>query len=451
MSDTEGWVDWRSAALLTDLYELTMMRAYVEEGMFERAVFSLFARHLPKNRNYLLACGLDDVLTYLERLRFDEAALEYLGTLGKFPRDFLEWLAAFRFSGDVFAVPEGTPVFAGEPILEIAAPLPQAQLVETFVMNQIHVQTLLASKASRVVRAARGRVVVDFGLRRAHGADAGLKSARAFYVAGVAATSNVLASERYGIPAAGTMAHSYVQAHEREADAFEAFARIFPDTVLLVDTYDVEAATRQVVALSQKLGERFLVTGVRIDSGDLGELARLVRRMLDEAGLQRLKIIASGGLDEAQVDALTASGAPIDAFGVGTAMSVSDDAPKLDLAYKLVEYAGRGRIKLSLGKELLPGQKQVFRREAGGEAQGDILGRWGEALAGRPLLVQVMRGGRRVEGLDFGLQAARSRASDELARLPERVRALGPADPPYPVEVSAGLAAEMERLRRAVG
>ncbi len=451
MSDADGWVDWRSAALLTDLYELTMLRAYVEERLFDRAVFSLFVRRLPKGRNYLLACGLDDVLAYLERLRFDEAALEYLGTLGKFPPDFLEWLAGFRFSGDVFAVPEGTPVFAGEPILEIAAPLPQAQLVETFVLNQIHVQTLLASKASRVVQAARGRAIVDFGLRRTHGADAGLKSARAFYVAGVAATSNVLASFRYGIPVAGTMAHSYVQAHEREADAFEAFARVFPDTVLLVDTYDVEAAMRHVVALSRKLGERFLVTGVRIDSGDLDALARLVRRRLDEAGLQRVKIIASGGLDEEQVDALTASGAPIDAFGVGTAMSVSDDAPKLDVAYKLVEYAGKGRIKLSEGKELLPGQKQVFRREQGGEAWGDVLGRWGEALAGRPLLVQVMRGGRRIEGVDFGLKTARARAVDELARLPERVRALAPADPPYPVEVSAALAAEMERLRRVVG
>jgi nicotinate phosphoribosyltransferase len=420
-------------ALFTDLYELTMLRAYFEEDMLEDAVFSLFVRRLPSRRNYLVACGLEVVLDYLENLRFGDDDIAYLASLGYFDKRFLDWLRDFRFTGSVHAVAEGTPVFANEPILEVTAPLPQGQLIETFVMNQIHVQTVLASKASRVATAARGRPVIDFGARRMHGIDAALKAARAFYVGGIAATSNVLAGERYGVPIAGTMAHSYVQAHHDEAEAFAAFARIYPDTVLLVDTYDTLAGVRKVTELAGTLGEAFKIRGVRLDSGDLAALSRETRRLLNDAGLARLEIIASGGLDEDAIDRLLASGAPIDGFGVGTNLGVSHDAPALDIAYKLTEYAGKGRLKLSPGKPILPGRKQIFRG-----ADGDTIARADEELPGSPLLTEVMRGGRRV-GAQVALQEIRTRTQASIARLPEAVRGIAPAETPYPVRVSAAL------------
>ncbi|MFZ5468008.1 MAG: nicotinate phosphoribosyltransferase [Myxococcota bacterium] len=424
-------------ALLTDLYELTMAQAYVEEGLTDSAVFSLFVRKLPKRRNYLLACGLEDCLRYLETLRFDHASLEYLSTLGLFSTRFLHYLGDLRFSGDVYAVAEGTPVFANEPLLEVVAPLPQAQLVETFLMNQVHVQTLLASKAARVVWAARGRAVIDFGVRRMQGTDAGLKGARAFCIAGVDATSNVLAGATYGVAVAGTMAHSYVQCHVSELDSFRAFAHRYPATTLLVDTYDTLEGVQNVVRLARELGPSFQVRAVRLDSGDLLALSKQARRLLDDAGLAAVRIVASGGLDEEEIFRLLKNGAPIDAFGVGTAMGVSADAPSLDLAYKLVAYAGKGRTKLSPGKEIWPGQKQVFRQES-----GDVLGLIEEKLPGTPLLRQVMRAGARTpEGKD-DWRAARARAEREIGRLPERLRALSAADPPYSVEVSERLHAE---------
>jgi len=285
-------------ALLTDLYQLTMLRGYREEGMDGQAVFSLFVRRLPESRNFLLACGLDDALRYLEELRFSESALDYLSGREEFDAAFIDWLRDFRFTGDVRAVREGTPLFANEPILEISAPLPEAQLVETFLMNQIHLQTTLASKAARVVLAAGGRAVVDFGLRRIHGADAGLKAARAFHIAGVAATSNVLAGKVYGVPIGGTMAHSYIQEHDSEMDAFRAFTRLYPDTVLLVDTYDTLEGVRRVVELAREVGEEFRVRAVRLDSGDLAKLAIAARKILDDGGLEEVEIFASGGLDE---------------------------------------------------------------------------------------------------------------------------------------------------------
>ncbi|HET6342167.1 MAG TPA: nicotinate phosphoribosyltransferase [Gemmatimonadota bacterium] len=439
MSAAEAWVHEGNAALLTDLYQLTMLQAYWREGMEEEATFSLFARRLPRTRNYLLACGLDDVLRYLETIRFTGGALDYLTTFGQFSGDFLEWLEHFRFAGHVHAVPEGTPVFANEPILEISAPIPQAQLVETFVMNQIHLQTVLASKAARVVEAARGRAVVDFGLRRMHGTDAGMKAARAFHVAGVAATSNVLAGLVYGLRVAGTMAHSYVQAHDEEMEAFRAFATLYPQTTLLVDTYDTREAIRKVVRLAEELDESFTVHAIRLDSGDLIELAFEARGMLDGAGLQGVEIFASGGLDEHEVDRIVRAGAPITGFGVGTGMGVSADAPSFDIAYKLTSYAGRGRLKLSPGKPILPGRKQVFRVEEGGQAVGDVIGRAEETLRGRPLLVPVMREGERLPAGRADLDRARARAREEIERLPARVRALETADPPYPVELSHGL------------
>lgn len=439
MTRPPAWIDDANAVLLTDLYQLTMLRAYREERMEEEATFSLFARRLPKTRNFLLACGLDDVLAYLESLRFDREALDHLSTFEQFPDDFLAWLEGFRFTGEVRAVPEGTPVFANEPLLEVSASIAQAQLVETFVMNQIHLQTVLASKAARVVEAARGRAVVDFGLRRMHGTDAGMKAARAFHVAGVAATSNVQAGRMYGLRVAGTMAHSYVQAHDDELDAFRAFARLYPATTLLVDTYDTLAGVRKVVQLAREMGEEFGVRAIRLDSGDLAELAFEARRILDDAGLEEVEIFASGGLDEVEVERLVAAEAPITGFGVGTGMGVSADAPSLDVAYKLTSYAGRGRLKLSPGKPILPGRKQVFRREEAGTAVGDVIGRAEEEGPGRPLLVPVMRDGERLPAGRVDLDIARARARAEIERLPARIRSLERADPPYPVELSAGL------------
>jgi nicotinate phosphoribosyltransferase len=436
-------------ALFTDLYQLTMLQAYAEQGMAETAVFSLFVRRLPEQRNFLLACGLEPALEYLERLRFTDEDVAYLRSLKVFSSGFLDSLRTFRFAGDVFAVPEGTPVFANEPILEVVAPIAQAQLVETFLMNQVHVQTVIASKAARVVAAAAGRKVVDFGARRTHGIDAALAAARASYVAGVQGTSNVLAGKLYGIPVAGTMAHSYIQAHADEREAFRTFARTFPGTVLLVDTYDTIEGVRRVIELLTRGSERLKVGALRLDSGDLTALARETRRLLDAAGLQEVQIFASSSLDEYEIEALVASGAPIDAFGVGTGMGVSSDAPSIDIVYKLVEYAGQGRTKFSKQKPILPGRKQVFRREQNGGAVGDVIARADETLDGRPLLRQVLRAGQRIRATDDDLQAARDRAAEEISRLPRHVTRLPPADPPYPVDISSSLEALHESVRGA--
>jgi nicotinate phosphoribosyltransferase len=427
-----------------------MLQAYFEQGMHGRAVFSLYVRRLPKMRNYLLACGLDDVLAYLETLAFDQAGLAYLETLGQFSPRFLQFLEALRFTGDVHAVPEGTAVFAGEPILEIAAPIAEAQLVETFVMNQIQLQTMLASKAARVVEAAAGRRVIDFGLRRIHGVDAGLKAARAFHVAGVDATSNVAAGQAYGVPVAGTLAHSYVQAHDDEYEAFRTFARLYPDTTLLVDTYDTIEGVAKVIRLAHALGPDFTVAAVRLDSGDLANLAGRTRHILDDAGLKTVAIFVSGNLNEDEIERLVTAGAPIDGFGVGTDMGVSRDSPSLDIAYKLVEYDGRGRTKLAPGKLALPGAKQVFRVERENVADYDIVGRRSEGGPGRPLLEAVMAEGKRLPRARTTLDQYRAYAKTSIAGLPGRIRSIRPADPPYRVDVSASLAADMEAARRQV-
>lgn len=440
-----------NAALLTDLYELTMIQGYWILGMREEAVFSLFVRRLPARRNFILACGLDDALHYLETLHFTPESLAYLATLPYFRADFLEWLQGFRFTGSVYAVAEGTPVFGEEPILEVEAPLAEAQLVETFLLNQVQLQTVLASKATRVVRAARGRVVVDFGLRRTQGVDAGLRGARAYYIAGIDATSNLLAGQIYGIPVAGTMAHSYVQAFDRELDALRAFARIYPETTLLVDTYDTITGVERVVELARELGPEFRVRAVRLDSGDLAALSLRAREILDAAGLERVGIFASGGLDEDEIARLLALGAPIDGFGVGTALSVAKDAPALDIAYKLAAYAGRGRTKLSAGKRILPGRKQIFRVEEEGRAVRDILARHDEEFPGRALMRQVMAGGRRLPAGATDLAGARTRSRTEISLLPERVQGLERADPPYPVQISAALEADLAEASRRYG
>jgi nicotinate phosphoribosyltransferase len=438
-----------SAALLTDLYEFTMVDAYLEEDMHDEAVFSLFVRRLPQRRNFLLACGLEDALRYLETLRFTPVQLDYLASLQLFSDRLLRYLERFRFSGEVCAVPEGTPLFGEEPILEVVAPLPEAQLVETYLLNQLHLQTLAASKAVRVVEAAAGRSVMEFGLRRTHGVDAGLKVSRAAFIAGVDATSNMLAGQRYGIPVAGTMAHSFVQAHDGELEAFRTFARCFPETTLLVDTYDTLRGVQHVIRLARELGEGFHVRAVRLDSGDLLALSRAARQMLDDAGLQRVKIIGSGNLDEDAIARLVAQKAPIDGFGVGTALGVSADVPCLDMVYKLVAYAGKDRIKLSTSKVLFPGRKQVFREEAEGVARMDVLARHGEQLKGRPLLRPVMRDGKRVEGASPPLSEIRAYVRRELERLPPVLRRLEPVSPPYRVEASPVLAWTREQLTEA--
>ena len=436
-------------ALFTDLYELTMLRAYSELGMSDVAVFDLFFRKLPPQRNYLLACGLNPFLQDLENLAFSEGDLAYLSSHTLFPQTFIDRLRDFRFTGDVYAVPEGTPVFPNEPILEIAAPIGQAQIIETMVLNQIGLQTILASKAARIVEAAQGRPVVDFGGRRAQGLDAAIKGARAFFIAGAAATSNLAAGQRWGIPVAGTMAHSFVQACSSEADAFRNFARVFPETILLVDTYDTLEGVRRVVELAKELGPDCRLRGVRLDSGDLAELAKGARSILDAAGLQGLQIFASGGLDEHRIADLLATGAPIDAFGVGTSMSVSEDAPALDIAYKLVEYAGLGRMKLSAGKRTLPGRKQIFRTQHKGLAQGDVIARGDEHLAGSPLLQPVMTGGRRVAPAPSPVEI-REHTRRSIEQLPKSLRMLDAPTSPYRLRVSDDLQEHDQEVRRKI-
>ena len=436
-----------NATLLTDLYQLTMVQAYWYEQMHDAAVFSLFVRNLPESRNYLLACGVADALAYLEQFRFEDDALAYLRGRPEFQPAFIDWLAAMRFTGDVRAVREGTPVFANEPILEVRAALPEAQLIETIVMNQVHLQTVLASKAVRVVHAARGRPVVDFGLRRMHGLDAGLKAARAFHIAGIAATSNVLAGQLYGIPLAGTMAHSYIQAHDSELAALRTFTELYPNTTLLVDTYDTLEGVQRVIELALEQGADFRVNAVRLDSGDLRAHACAARQLLDAAGLTAVQIFASGGLDEYDIDELLHAGAPIDAFGVGTRMGVSADAPAVDIVYKLVEYAGRARLKLSTGKANLPGPKQVFRVEQDGVATNDIIAGADENLVGQPLLQLVMQHGRRIPESALDLNEARAYAAAQMARLPEQLLRITHTQS-YPVQVSPALAELQRTLAR---
>lgn len=436
------------SALLTDLYQLTMLQTYHAERMNETAVFELFARRLPPQRGFLLAAGLEQALDYLENLRFTTEERDWLASTGRFSLDFVEALADFRFAGAVHALPEGTVFFANEPILRVTAPLPQAQLVESRLINLLHYQTLIASKAARCVLAASGKLLVDFGLRRAHGGEAGLLAARASYLAGFAGTATVLAGMRFGIPLFGTMAHSLIQAHDREKDAFEHFAAAQPGNVtLLLDTYDTEAATHTLVSLAPRLRERGIaIRGVRIDSGDLAEHARRVRRILDDGGLRQVTILGSGDLDEGRIRELLASGAPFDGFGVGTRLDASTDAPTLDMVYKLQEYAGQPRRKRSEGKATWPGRKQVYRRTAEGTFVGDCLGLEQYSQPGEPLLIPVMEQGRRLQAPEPA-SAVRERVRAQLAALPTALRASETA-PPYPVEVAPELRELTEQLDR---
>ena len=436
-----------TGALLTDLYQLTMLQAYFDQGMNDTAVFEFFVRELPAGRNFLVAAGLQQALDYLESLRFSDEELAWLERCGRFSPRFIASLADLRFTGEVAAMPEGTVFFANEPILRVIAPLREAQLVETRLINLLQFQTLVASKAARVRLAAADRLLVDFGLRRAHGAEAALLSARASYLAGFDGSSNVLAAMRWDIPMYGTMAHSFIQAHTDEAAAFEHFARSHPRAnTLLLDTYVTEAAARAVVPLARKLSaDGITIQAVRLDSGDLAEHARRVRAILDADGLSAVSIFVSGSLDEYAVEQLLAAGAPIDGFGVGTRMNTSADRPYLDCVYKLQEYAGAARRKRSEGKATWPGRKQVFRQlDADGRMSGDTLTLEDDVQPGSPLLVPVMRAGRRLAPSPQ-LPAVRARACGELEQLPGTLRPLSAAAA-YPVTVTSALQA----LTRAV-
>jgi len=433
--------------LLTDLYQLTMAQSYFREQRMESATFSLYIRSYPPDRGYFVSAGLLDVLDYLENFSFDAAGLDYLAAQKFFSDDFLHYLGDLRFSGAVWAVPEGRIFFKDEPILEITAPIIEAQIVETFIINQIHLQTLIATKAARCVHAAAGRTVVDFALRRTHGIDAGMKVARTSYLAGCGGTSNVLAGSRYGIPIVGTMAHSFVMSFDREIDAFRAYVASFPDNaILLIDTYDTVAGARNAVQVAKEMavhGKKLI--GVRIDSGDLAAQARAVRRIFDEANLPDCKIIGSGGLDEYELAQLAAANVPFDSYGVGTKMGISADAPWTDISYKLVEYHDRPVLKLSTGKASWPGKKQVFRvRDGKGQAQHDLIGLRDEKLPGESLLKEVMRDGRPSERYPSLVEIRRVFEAD-FAALDDSVKAIRQPRV-YAVELSPSLRALRDEI-----
>ena len=448
---------YRHSGLLTDLYELTMAAGYVETGFDARASFELFVRTFPPRRSYLVAAGLEQALEFLENVRFGPEEIAYLKRHPAFQHigsSFFDYLAAFRFTGDVWGMPEGTVFFSGEPMLRVTAPIAEAQIVETYLLATINFQTMIASKAARVVTAASGRGVIEFGTRRAHGIESGVLAARAAHIGGCQGTSNALAGQRFGIPTYGTQAHSWIMAHDSEEEAFRKFLDIFPDhAVLLVDTYDVRAAVEKIIAIGRK------PRGVRLDSGDLAGDSAWVRWRLDKAGWNDVLVFASGDLDEDRIEELLRHGACIDAFGVGTALATSADAPTLGVIYKLVEVERGGEVhnavKLSEAKVTYPGRKQVFRfAGASGKYTEDVIALEEEQFArAEPLLVPVMRGGKRAEAASQPgtLDEARKRCLAGLERLPEAIRygAPGTRDG-YLVRYSEGLKELFERVRQRV-
>lgn len=434
--------------LMVDLYELAMAQAYWAEEMADTAVFSLFFRELPEHRNFVLACGQQHLAALIANLRFSDDHIERLRELNRFQPEFLDWLRGFRFSGSLRAVEEGTPLFPQEPILEVVAPIAEAQLLESLVMNYVHLESVLASKAVRLRFAAGDCPVVDFGMRRMHGLDAAHRGVRAYRLAGLSGTSNVLAGLDYGLEVSGTMAHSFVQAYPDEMEAFKVYARLYPGTTLLVDTYDTRRAVGRIVEwLQQEPDVR--IGGIRLDSGDLEQEARDCRKILDDAGFSEIKIMASGGLDEYRIAALREAGAPIDGFGVGTAIGAANDAPAIELAYKLTEYAGEPKMKNSSGKTSWPGAKQVFRQFDGeGQASGDVIAGVEEQFDGTPLLKTVMADGELMPGVPASLDDQVAHAGKSVAALPSALRELGPANH-YPVEFSAYLQdLQAETLRK---
>ena len=427
--------------LFTDLYELTMAQTYFSEGMCGQATFGLFARSYPPNRGYFVCTGLEDALNYLETLCITPEAVDYLYSTGMFTGEFLEFIGTLRFTGRVRALPEGRVFFTNEPVLEVDAPIIEAQLVETLIINQLNFQSLQATKAARCVWAAQGRGISDFGARRAPGVDAGLTMARSGYIAGFQSTSNVLAAQRYEIPPAGTMAHSLITAYPSELEAFRAYARAFPQrTILLLDTYDTIAGAHNAAVVGREMeATGHKLVGVRLDSGDYADLSRKVRNILDTAGLEYVRIVASGGIDEYQIENLVNGGAPIDLFGVGTKVTTSADAPFSDMSYKLACYDGEPVMKLSPEKVSPPGAKQVFRLSSdSGHFVRDVVGLQGEDLPGAEYLLEtVMEDGRKTRPSPT-LDEMRGRFNHDFERLDDHFKQLN--NPPrYPVTYSPGL------------
>lgn len=423
-------------SLLVDLYELAMAQAYWAEGMRETGVFSLFFRKLPQNRNFILACGQRHFAQVIESLRFTDEHIERLKKLDMFQPGFLDWLSKFRFSGDLYALPEGTPVFPQEPFWEVEAPIAEAQLLESLVMNYVHLESVLASKAVRLVQAAEGTPVVDFGMRRMHGADSAYRGARAYRLAGLAGTSNVLAGQDFGLKVSGTMAHSFVQSYDNELEAFKTYARLYPNTVLLVDTYDTETAVKNIIEWLKEDSEA-KISAIRLDSGDLGAEAKMCRKLFDEAGMKDIKILASGGLDEYQIRNLVRDQAPIDGFGVGTSIGTAEDSPSIDLAYKLTAYAGKPRMKISTGKKSYPERKQVFRRsDSEGNYLGDTVTLRDEKAEGEALLTPIMLNGKIVSGAIKPLDEAVQEAQQAVKKLPKALRSLDTPEQEYSVKIS---------------
>ncbi|MEM1592468.1 MAG: nicotinate phosphoribosyltransferase [Candidatus Bathyarchaeia archaeon] len=453
MKRSLDFVTEENVSMLLDLYELTMCASYYEHKRFEPASFDLFIRKLPPNRSYLLFAGLEQALLFIEKMHFREEHIEFLKKYG-FKDDFLDYLRNFRFTGDVWAIPEGTVVFPNEPLIRVTAPIIEAQLLETFLLNTINFQTTIASKAARVVTAAKGRPVIEFGLRREHGVDAGIKAARASYIAGCIGTSNVLAGMLYGIPIFGTMAHSFIMFFSDELEAFRAFSHTFPDrSTLLIDTFDVIKGAKNAILVAKELEARgFKLRGVRIDSGDLVALSKAVRKMLRENGLDYVQILASGDLDEYKIEELLEKGAEIDVFGVGTKLGTSADRPYVDIIYKLCErMTSDGKfkpvMKLSEGKATLPGRKQVFRvKDANGYFVKDIIALEDEEIDGEPLLVKVVDRGKIIYNFP-SLEKIRERALDNLSRLHEKYKRLkNPAK--YPVKLSPNLSKLINELEQ---
>jgi nicotinate phosphoribosyltransferase len=453
MNSFLDFLNEENMGMFTDLYELTMCASYFDNEKFEPATFDLFIRRLPENRSYLLFAGLEQVLLFLESVKFTEEHLAYLKKQG-FDRQFLDYLRNFKFTGDVWAVPEGTVAFPCEPLIRVTAPIIEAQLVETFLLNTVNLQTMIATKASRVVNAAKGKSIIEFGLRREHGIDAGMKVARCTYIAGCQGTSNVLAGLKYGIPVFGTMAHSFVMSFEKEIDAFRAFAKTFPNkSTLLIDTYDDITGAEKAAVVAKELEKRGCKLGaVRLDSGDLAEISKKVRALLDGKGLRYVSIFASGDLDEYRIAELLNKGAEIDAFGVGTRMGTSADRPYVDVIYKLCETMSESGkfspiMKLSEGKATLPGRKQVFRfKDKKGNFAKDVIALADEKVKGEPLLVKVMENGEITYDLP-SLGAIRATASENLSKLPEKYKKLTDA-PTYPLELSQALENMIEKLKR---
>jgi nicotinate phosphoribosyltransferase len=448
-----SYLDKENMSLFTDFYELTMCASYFDNKNFEQATFDLFIRRLPENRSYFLFAGLEQVLLYLQSIKFKELHIAYLKKQG-FGEDFLDYLRDFKFTGDVSAMPEGTVAFPNEPLIRVTAPIIEAQIVETFLLNTINLQAMVATKASRVVHAAKGKTVIEFGLRREHGIDAGMKVARSSYIAGCQGTSNVLAGLAYGIPVFGTMAHSFIMSYPQEISAFRAFAKTFPaKSTLLIDTYDDISGAEKAATVAKELEAKgFRLAGVRLDSGDLARTSKKVRKILDSQGLSYAKIFASGDLDEFKIHELLSNGARIDAFGVGTKMGTSADRPYLDIIYKLCEtMAPDGSfapiMKLSKDKITLPGRKQVYRfKDAEGNFEKDIIALVTEETEGEPLLVKVMEKGKIVYDLP-SLEEIRATAAENLSKLADEYKAFTDASV-YPVELSRGLLSLIRALKR---